>query len=286
MEKIYKMKNKSLKERMKNYEVRERGYLTPRTNTIIRLDGKGFSKFTKGLNKPFDMGFVEDMQLTAKYLCENIQGCKMAYVASDEISLWLTDYDTLTTESWYDGQIQKITSISASHAASKFNQLRMIRMCSNNGGDFQFDIISKEDLENIKLADFDSRVFQIPELEEVVNYFLFREQHTTRNSISMLAQEHFSPKQLKGKSGNEMQDMLMKEKGINWNDIPVSCKRGSCVVKRKIVTNMNVNSFNIMADGNISSMGKGTIRNKWTIEDAPIFSKDRNYVKNIIENLK
>jgi tRNA(His) 5'-end guanylyltransferase len=279
----------TLKERMKNYEVRNRSYLTPRTNTIIRIDGKNFSKFTKNLNKPFDIGFVEDMQETAKYLCEKIQGCKMAYVASDEISLWLTDYDELNTDAWYDGQVQKITSISASHATSKFNQLRMIRVCSNHDDDFQFDIISKEELENIKLADFDSRVFQIPELEEVVNYFLFREQDTTRNSISMLAQSHFSHKQLQGKSGNEMQDMLMKEKEINWNDIPISCKRGSCIVKRQFIMDRKIQSYELVvppnSDGslNLSERSSGTIRNKWTIEDAPIFSKDRDYVKNIIK---
>lgn len=270
------MKNLTLSERMKNYyEVRTRTYLTSRTNIIIRLDGKRFSKYTKGLEKPFDMDFVVDMQETAKYLCEKVQGCKMGYVASDEISLWLTDYDDLNTNAWYDGQVQKITSISASHAATKFNQQRLLRELTSIG------FLDRNVVENMKLADFDSRVFQIPELEEVVNYFIWRQQDTTRNSVSMAAQSVFSHRELQGKNGSEMQDMLMLDKGINWNNYPVSCKRGSCIVKRNFVDDISVQSYDYMGNGNISQRSTGVVRTKWVVEDSPIFTKDRDYVKSL-----
>lgn len=123
------MDKSDLGNRMKNsYEKRTKNFLPRRTYTIIRLDGKAFHTYTKGLKRPFDMGFINDMNETAKYLCENIQGCKFAYVQSDEISLLLTDFDKITTDAWYDGNIQKIVSVSASLATAFFNKLRIKRL--------------------------------------------------------------------------------------------------------------------------------------------------------------
>ena len=102
-------KNDSLGDRMKGYENIERKYLTRRLPTIIRVDGICFHSFTKGFQRPFDMILVESMWDTAKYLCENIMGCKIAYIQSDEISLLLTDYDNFTTQAWYDKNVQKQT---------------------------------------------------------------------------------------------------------------------------------------------------------------------------------
>ena len=125
-------KSDSLGDRMKvNFEVRTRTFLPRRTNTIIRLDGKAFHTYTRGLERPYDLDFMSDMDETAKFLCENIQGCKLAYVQSDEISLLLTDFEDITTEAWFDGNVQKMVSISASMAAAKFNQLRTMRSPHN-----------------------------------------------------------------------------------------------------------------------------------------------------------
>ena len=122
------MSNCPIMQRMKdNYESRSHTFLTRRTPVIIRLDGKAFHTYTRNLEKPFDEGLIEDMQLTAKYLCENIQGAKCAYVQSDEISILLTDYDKLDTKAWFDYNVQKMCSISASLATGKFNQLRLYR---------------------------------------------------------------------------------------------------------------------------------------------------------------
>lgn len=198
--------------RMKeNYENRTKQFLTRRCPTIIRIDGKAFHTYTKGLKKPFDEGLIEDMQETTKFLCEQIQGAKLGYTQSDEISILLTDYDNLQSQAWFDYNVQKITSITASLATAKFNELRLNRL-------------------HKKLAFFDARVFQVPEKEEVVNYFIWRQQDAERNSISMLAQSLYSHKQLFKKNTSNMQEMCF-QKGYNWNDLPYEQKRGSFIVK-------------------------------------------------------
>lgn len=198
----------SLGDRMKEYyEKRTRSFLPRRTYTIIRIDGKAFHTYTRGLDSPFDAKFIVDMDTTAAYLCENIQGAKMAFVQSDEISILLTDFDKLQTDAWFDGNVQKITSISASLATAKFNMERPN-----------------------KIALFDSRVFTIPSRTEVENYFIWRQQDTVLNSISSVAQYLYSTKELFKKHSGEMQEMIF-QKGINWNDYPVKYKRGRLIKK-------------------------------------------------------
>jgi tRNA(His) 5'-end guanylyltransferase len=121
-----------LGDRMKEfYEDRTRFKLVRRTNTIIRVDGKAFHTYTKGLKRPFDQGLMDDMDATAEFLCQNIQGAKFAYVQSDEISILITDYDDISTHAWFDGNLQKMSSIAASLATARFNQLRMARSAKN-----------------------------------------------------------------------------------------------------------------------------------------------------------
>ena len=116
------MKKDNLGNRMKGYKNISRNHLMRRTPVVIRLDGKAFHTFTRGMKKPFDNILMESMQETAKYLCENIQGCKIAYTQSDEISLLLVDYENLDTDAWFDNNIQKMVSISASMATLAFNK--------------------------------------------------------------------------------------------------------------------------------------------------------------------
>jgi len=107
----------SLGDRMKSfYEDRFRLQLPRRTNILIRIDGKAFHTYTKGLNRPYDTDLMDDMNETTKFLCENIQGAKMGYVQSDEISILITDYDDIDTQGWFDYNLQKMCSISASLA--------------------------------------------------------------------------------------------------------------------------------------------------------------------------
>lgn len=201
-----------LGDRMKaQYENRTRYYLPRRTYTVIRLDGKAFHSYTRGLERPFDEQFMTDMLWTTRFLCSEVAGCRLGYTQSDEISLVLTDFTSPKTEAWFDGNVQKMASISASLATAKFNELRPG-----------------------KLACFDSRVFTIPDPVEVNNYLVWRQKDATRNSISMAAQAKFSHKELHGKSSNEMQEMLFQKHGINWNDYPVGFKRGSMVYPQTV----------------------------------------------------
>jgi len=211
----------SLGDRMKNnYKNINRVYLTRRMPLIIRLDGVAFHTLTKKLNKPHDENFKECMMGTAKFLVENIMGAKLAYVQSDEISILITDYDELTTEAWFGKNLQKIVSVSASMATLRFNQL--------------YNDLIPEDKRVKEYGLFDSRAFVIPK-EEVVNYFIFRMNDATRNSIQGLGQAMFSHKEMHGMSCNVIQDRLMLDKGINWNDTPTYFKRGGCVYKSRIM---------------------------------------------------
>ena len=291
----------SLGDRMKDfYEDRYRFLLPRRTNILIRIDGKAFHTYTRGLKRPHDIGLSEDMDATTKYLCENIQGAKMGYVQSDEISILLTDYDTLDTSPWFDHNLQKMCSIAASLATAKFNQLRMARASQEvweiSDGE---DTLYTDDISKFKLAMFDARIFVIPEKEEVINYFIWRQQDATRNSISMAAQSMFSHKELQGKSSNVMQDMMMTQKGTNWNDYPSRFKRGGAVVK---VTEMFKRQKGTKGPGEIilqSEMDQMMLvgaestfpqhdvfeRSSWKVVETPIFTADRNFIKNLFPAL-
>lgn len=215
-------KNCVIMQRMKeNYENRSKYFLTRRTPVIIRIDGKAFHTFTKHLNKPFDEGLIEDMEETTKFLCKNIQGVKFGYCQSDEINLLLTDYDTLQTQAWFDYNLQKIVSISASLATAKFNELR-----------------SRRDVPNQTLAFFDSRAFSIPK-EEIVNYFIARQKDAIKNSISMLAQSLYSSNELHKKNNKDMLQMCL-DKGVDWNSLYYKKKYGCSVIKSLYVNDIKM----------------------------------------------
>jgi tRNA(His) guanylyltransferase len=267
-----------LGDRMKDfYEDRTRYKLGRRTNTIIRIDGKAFHTYTKGLERPFDSGLMEDMNETTAYLCKNIQGAKFGYVQSDEISILVTDYDDLQTHAWFDGNLQKMASIAASLATAEFNRLRLARKLYNDPTSVFPEIIS-----SYKLAMFDARVFQIPYQEEVINYFIWRQQDATRNSISSVAQSQFSTKELHGKKTNEMQDMLMLEKEINWNDFTPREKRGSLIrkVEKKFIKSDSIED--VAKTPNTERIDDKHIytRSKWEADlETPIFSQNKGYLR-------
>lgn len=226
------MDTSNLAARMKGYEVIAKGQLIKRMPVAIRIDGKAFHTFTRGFEKPFDFILIEAMQQTTKALCKNIQGCVFGYTQSDEITLILIDYQTLETDAWFDNEVQKICSISASMATMYFN-----KFFKEIAHDF---MLTKGLSENYTLtllkaiekgAMFDSRCFNIPK-EEVCNLIYWRQLDATRNSIQMVGQANFSHKQLQNKTCNMIQDMLHEQKGINWNDYPVVCKRGTAIIKK------------------------------------------------------
>lgn len=275
------MDKTTLGDRMKNnYENISRYYLTRRMPVIIRIDGKAFHTFTRSLKKPFDDIFVKTMQDTMKYLCENIQGCVLGYTQSDEISLVLVDYAELTTDAWFGNNLQKMCSISASMATLAFNKA-FTRNISKQSKRLYTEHLEEKDasyIESLEIAMnkgamFDSRVFTIPK-EEVCNAFIWRQQDATRNSIQSVGQANFSHKELHGQSCNNIQDMLMTQKGINWNDYATALKRGSCCIK----VDDGLTKYD--EAGNICGY---TQRSKWVIDnEIPIFSQDRNYIERLI----
>ena len=231
------MDKTALGNRMKGYEAVSKAKLLRRTPVIIRLDGKAFHTWTRQLSsvdqaldiEPYSSLMHAYMRKTTQYLMDNIQNAVFAYSQSDEISILLNDWKRLTTDQWFDGNIQKIASISASMATAAFN-----------------------DKSDLSTALFDSRVFNVPK-EEVVNYFVWRQQDATRNSINMLGQFYFSHKELQGKNVSQVQDMLWESYQQNWNDIDTWKKRGFCVTDN-------------VYDNKI-----------------PIFTKDRSYIERFMQ---
>lgn len=253
----------SLGDRMKEfYENRSRNFLPRRTYVIIRVDGKAFHTFTRGLESPFDDGFSDDMNATAKYMCKYIMGAKFAYVQSDEISIVLTDFDKLGTQAWFDNNIQKMASISASMATRAFNEVRLKRL----------------GVEGMRWAEFDSRVFQIPSRVEVGNYFIWRQQDAVRNSIQSAAQNLYTHDELEFKNTNLLQEMMF-QKGVNWNDYSSHYKRGRVITKEKYTIKGFVNT--------LGDMTEPMLRTHWIEKEVtPEFTKEPEFLKELIPNIE
>ena len=241
--------NDELGKRMKEYyENIPKTKLMRRAPVIIRIDGKAFHTFTRGFKKPFDEILMKSMQETAKYLCENIQGAKIAYVQSDEISLLLVDYKNLNSSAWFDYEVQKICSIAASMATMAFN-----KSFTKNAEEFMTDCASSYEMEGLcgketeeyklcevyqkaieKGAMFDARCFNIPK-EEVTNYFYWRQLDAIRNSIQMVGQAYFSHNILQYKTCEDIKDMLYEKYGIVWELLSIYKQRGSCCIKQDYI---------------------------------------------------
>ena len=287
------MNTSDLANRMKEYEKRNQYYLQKRTPVAIRVDGRSFHTFTKGFKRPFDDILMKSMQETAKYMCENIQGAKFAYVQSDEITIILVDYDTLETDCWFNYRTDKLCSISASMATMAFNRAfvknvdewgRLTFPNWDEGGtneEVDVDLLKLNDAYQRAIgkgAMFDARCFNIPK-EEVTNLIYWRQLDATRNSIQMVGQANFSHKELQNKSCNDIQDMLHEQKGINWNDYPTVCKRGTaCIKNRKIIEYLD--EFKVTA----KLIDSTKTENSWIIDtEMPILKgEDRTYIDDLI----
>lgn len=208
----------TLGDRIKFYESATCGIkMMPLIPVIARLDGKSFSKFTKGLKRPFDERLSNLMVETTKYLVRETNA-NCGYTQSDEITLvWYTD--RTDSSIYFDGKLFKMISDLAASCSVYFN---------SKLGDY---IPEKSD----KLPRFDCRVFNVPTLEEAANAFLWRELDATKNSITMAASHYYSHKFLMGKNSSEKQELL-HQKGINWNDYPTFFKRGTYVQRKRVLT--------------------------------------------------
>ncbi len=174
-------KHDSLGDRMKkSYEDRTRYSLPRRTYSLIRIDGRAFHTWTRGLTKPYDLEFMTCMDAAAIALCKEIAGAEFAFVQSDEISVLATDFRDEASQSWFDGNIQKWVSVAASVATMAFNAELMELINLYNPDD--------QPLRKKKPnAVFDARVFTIPDYIEVENYFIWRQNDSERNSVTLVA---------------------------------------------------------------------------------------------------
>ena len=209
-----KYKRDSFGDRMKTYERLAESQLIPNLPIVVRLDGKSFSKYTSRLERPYDLKLIELMQNTCKHLMKISHNIKVAYQQSDEITLIISnDYDNPVE---YSGRVQKLCSILAAECSVYFATHAYI-------------------LENA-LHDhpvFDCRIFNVPDWVEASNAVLWREQDATKNSIQLAGQSNFSHKEMQGLNNNQVQEKLLLEKNINWNDYPASFKRGSYIKREK-----------------------------------------------------
>lgn len=202
----------SLGDRIKRYELCYNQVLTPRSCLFIRIDGNAFHTWTKGLNKPFDQGFIDAMEYAATATAAEMMGFKLGYVQSDEATFMLTDFDQLQTQGWFGYELNKVVSVSASLFTAHFNDAvrRMGR----------------------RPAIFDSRAFIVPR-EDAPNVFVWRYKDWLRNSLQMLARAHFSPKELHEKNTNDLHEML-HTKGVHWAELPDQLKNGTWLRKSDV----------------------------------------------------
>lgn len=201
----------SLGDRMKRYEESWHGALTPRMPAIVRVDGKAFHTYTRGFDRPFDARLNGAMLDAAQATASEMQGFKVGYHQSDEVSFLLTDYETITTEGWFGYDQQKLASVTASMMTAYFN------------ASIQGYAPAKHP------ATFDGRAFNIPR-EDVTNYFVWRAKDWARNSLQMYARSFFSPKQLHGAGREQMHEMLHGI-GKNWTtDLDEVWRNGSMIL--------------------------------------------------------
>jgi tRNA(His) guanylyltransferase len=194
----------------KDFEREEAGRsIMPGIPVLARLDGRGFSKFTEGMKRPYDLDMGHCMKMVSRHLLEE-SNAKLVYTQSDEITLCWPNTDEDQTKIFFNGKYQKLCSILAAIASVRFNTY------------IQAFFSSKR----ILCPVFDCRVWQVPSLDVAANNFLWREMDATKNSISMAASEYYTSRELMHRSSKERLRML-ESKGVDWTKYPDHFKRGS-----------------------------------------------------------
>jgi tRNA(His) guanylyltransferase len=253
----------ALGDRMKRYEEATRFSLPRRTYTILRVDGRAFHSWTRGLPKPYDTDFMSLMDRAAITLCEQISGAQFAYVQSDEISVLAVDFDNVDTQSWFDGNVQKWASVGASIATMAFN-LSLMTLKGVNRDENLIPITKKW-----PDAVFDARVFTVPDPIEVENYFVWRQQDAERNSVMMLARAYASHKQLAGKKRADQHEIIHKA-GDNWAKHPVRFKHGAVI------------RYNEAEIHDYTDVDRPIYSHWYMDKETPVFTKQREYLRSLV----
>lgn len=255
-----------LDERMKKYEGVSKMFLTVGVPKVIRLDMRAGSTFTKHLKKPFDPVFSGAMEQAAQALCKQIQGAAFAYTQSDEISLILNDGVDKDTQTFFDGNVEKIVSISASICTLEFNKAysSLVQMVPAS---------ERERYEKgVWSACFDSRVFMLPNVTEVHNYVLWRQQDAIRNSVQMVGRSVFSARELKCKSTTVIKEMLKMKSDVNWEDFAQRHRQGIFIVKEKFTKDVTLPNGDVL---------KNVERSRWNLYDAPFVGEDKTFIEKL-----
>lgn len=240
----------TLGEDMKAEEELLRSYVEPKKYLIVRLDGKAFHSYTKGLDRPYDSQFMDDMDGVAKHLCSSVSNVKMAFVQSDEISLLVTDWSKdKNTQQLLSGQIQKIVSITAATAATAINFLRPPTSLRSAGV-------------------FDSRVVTFSTHNDAESYFVWRQIDGIKNSVSMAAETKFSSRELMGESTASRLQKL-QEVGYPWETLPEGFKYGRLVTKESYLKMVTIPSRVTK-----KSTQEEVLRTRWVGNPAPDFKLD------------
>lgn len=202
-----------LGDRLKTYERIETDQrFPPNTYLYVRIDGRSFSKFTKGLTRPYDERLSNLMKEVTAALVKEFQAV-IGYTQSDEISLIIANpYESGCI---FQGKKQKLVSTIASFTSAVFN------------AKLATAIPEKDPLLTGKFPSFDCRIFPVQTKEEATNAILWREHDAIKNSVSMTAYHYFSHKTLHGCNTAVMKDMLKTQANVIWDDYPKFFKSGS-----------------------------------------------------------
>lgn len=208
------MKNDAFGDRMKGYEAVETGRrLDTSLPVYARIDGRAFSRFTRGMRRPFDPRMTAAMQAATRHLVKETDA-RLGYTQSDEISLvWEVDPGSPAAQMFFDGKVQKLVSVLAGMATAAFTRAVLT-------SDPEFATYAE------RLPHFDARVFNLPSRDEGANAFLWREMDATRNAVSMTAFANFSAKSLHGVSVAGMRERLV-EAGVDFESYPRAFRQGT-----------------------------------------------------------
>lgn len=210
----------TLGNRLKAYEYLSTSrQLMPNTPVYARIDGRAFHTFCRGLEKPFSSDFIEVMQETCKFLVEETNAC-LGYVQSDEISL---GWESIV-KAPFDGRLQKLESNLASLAGAKFVHY----ICSEAlPDDTLHDMTKMYDKIERSIPSFDCRVFNVPNMTELANAFLWRENDALKNSITGMALNFYSHNELQNKNGDEKIHMMRMKGHCFYEDTDPAFMRGT-----------------------------------------------------------
>lgn len=251
----------TLEDKCKYYQSLVNYKLIPNSYILCHIDGRAFSKYCKRFEKPYDDKFITMMNNTAQYLCSKVSGCKLGYTQSDEITLVITNFENPISDTWFEYRINKMCSIIASMASTKFLQQVIADIVSTPCS--QSDIIQM--INNLKLIEFDCKVWNVPSYNEVFAWLLFRQNDCIRNSKQMLAQTYFSHKALECKNTDEQIQMVLDEFNIDWNSFDDGKKFGRFILKKEV---------------DIETVNGIVKRNKWVIENAYQLSENKKLFDN------